>query len=450
MGSITAVGHWFSRLRRAQSDPAPPATARTPEGVRAYRRPEVKSRPANWALSGTGMRFPSELSTDRLHDEMWRTVPLLDRATRQLAQLVGGVRFSGPEKEVHALHDWATRVQVGAVGQGLETFLQAHVVSALVYGRAIGEIVPEAKAADIRALVNVFAPTVQIETTHDPLAAAFYQQQSGGRRELPRELTLYSRYGESTDRIYGCSLFRSLPYVIRVSRIIENAVAQVWQRHGTPLAHLNVQVEEIHDPLGEEAGEVLDQLAGQWEDVMEARADNTVADLVTYGNVKATLLGQDGPIVSMQEPYRSFAEQVICVTGLPPWALGLEWVGAAHVAREQVELLINHTEAIRKSLDPMLHHLLTMRQRMVGRQEVRYTWSPITLRNANEIARARAWTAQAREREIANAQRMWALGLWSQQRCLQELDPDANSVARPLETPPELDDPKTRPLDPGD
>jgi hypothetical protein len=258
--------------------------------------------------------------------------------------------------------------------------------------------------------------------------------------ELPPGLSVLSVHAPASDRPHGTSLFRSTPYVAKVCRIIENATAQLWQRMGSPPFHINWEPDsDFSDPTGEVTAGVLSELQSQWEAVCRSRTTGAAADFFTAGTIKVEIPGQHGPIVSIQEPFRIFCEQMVSVTGLPPWLLGLHWNSTERLSTQQAELLVAQIEGIRRRVTPAVEEVLDLRQKLAGRGgQVRVEWSPITLADATEQARAKAWEAQAFTRKIHNAARMWELGLWSQAEAARYLDPTLEGPARPLPTPPTL------------
>src|SRR3712207_5154111 len=88
---------------------------------------------------------------------------------------------------------------------------------------------------------------------------------------------------------------------------------------------------------------------------------------------------------------------------------------------------------------PQVEAIVEPRQRLAGKSgRYRLKWTPITLHDRTEQARARAWEAQAAQREIANATRLWHLGLINQQQAARRIDPALTAVDRPLAAPPLL------------
>jgi hypothetical protein len=259
---------------------------------------------------------------------------------------------------------------------------------------------------------------------------------------LNRHTVVVSLNGGHVDRPHGVSLFRSVPFVARAARTIENATVQAWERLGAPPFHVNWQPEDaFHDPQGTLATEVLADLKGSWDKVMSAREPQagSVTDFFTSGRVTVSVLGHEGTPFSISEPFRTFAEQIVCLTGLPAWLLGMHWSSTERLASQQAELIVAQIEGIRRSVLPQIEQIVETRQALAGKSgRYRLKWTPITLHDETEQARARAWRAQALEREIANATTLWHLGLINQAQAAQRIDPALVAVDRELSAPPLL------------
>jgi hypothetical protein len=414
----------------------------------------AEGRPGWWRAGGASVSglLPPDETLDALLEEMRRTVPVLDRAITVLVQLAGEPVFTAATGVQAELEQWARQVRINQTGVGLSRWVAAHLDSLLLYGRAAGEIVPDRARRDVYALTNLDPRTVLFRTTQNPLELSILQRQSGGLAlvELPKATTLLSFHAPAPDRPYGTSLYRSLPYVARVCRTIENATAQVWERLGAPPFHINWDPgDSFVDPSGAMADGVLDHLRAGWLQTMQAKGDGVAADFFTAGKVSIEIAGQHGPVVSITEPFRVFCEQLVGATGLPPWLLGLHWSATERMASQQAELLVAQIAALRRAMQPELERIIDLRQRLAGRSgRVTVGWSPVSLHDLTEQARGQAWREQAFTRRLHNAAQMWALGFWSQLQAAQYVDPTLTAVSQPLAAPPRVPDPGPQALGP--
>jgi hypothetical protein len=416
-------------------------------GVRKAAGPhrEPEGRPGWWraALPTSGLLYPDD-GLFTLLEEMRRTVPVLDRATSILVGLIGQPGFAAAPSVQAELEEWARRVKVNQTGRGLSTWLWVHADAMLLYGKGVGEIVPADGLREVYALANLDPRSVLFRVTEDPLTLVPLQRQGmpGLFAELDPELALISVNAAACDQPHGISLYRSLPFVAKVMRVVENATAQAWQRLGAPDFHINWEPPEgLADPMGGIASDVLDDLKQQWMSIMSARdpANNGVSDFFTAGKIKVSVIGAEGLGLPITETHRTFMEQLVGVTGLPSWMLGFHWATTERMALQQSEVLVATIEAYRRQLTPALEQLIDLRQRMTGRSgRVKLAWPKVSLHDLTEQARGWAWQEQAKQRRIANAVAMWQLGIWNQLQAAQSIDPAIAAVDRPLDAPPVL------------
>jgi hypothetical protein len=415
---------------------------RTPEHLVPAAKAAV-GRPGWWRPEGQGalgVLYPDE-ALDGLLAEMRRTVPVLDRAITVLVQLAGEPQFTASPGVQAELEAWARGVRVNQTGVGLSRWVAAHLDSLLLYGRAVGEMVPDRERRELFALTNLDARSLVLRTTPNPLELQILQRQAGGHWVgLPPATTLLSVHAPAADRPFGTSLYRSLPYVVKVCRSIENATAQVWERLGSPPFHINWEPPDgMGDPSGGMADGVLEGLRASWDRMLQAKAAGQSGDFFTSGKVTVEIAGQGGHPVAVTEPFRVFCEQLVSVTGLPPWLLGLHWSATERMASQQAELLVAQINALRRSLQPELERLIDMRQRLAGKSgRVTIGWPPVSLHDLTEQARGEAWREQALTRRIHNAASMWRLGFWSQLQAARHVDPTLARVHQPREGPADV------------
>lgn len=416
----------------------PAVPPQTPHAV-PYGRP-------NWwsaALPQSRLLYPDD-SLNKLLEEMRRTVPIVDRAITTIVGLCGKPVFTGAKGALPDFLAWTDRVKVNQTGRGLQTWLETHLDCQLHYGKGVGEIVPSHELRDIYALCNLDPRSIVLQVTPDPLYLIPYQRQRTNAflAPLAAELILMSVHGSQTDSPHGHSMLRSVPFVARAARIIENATAQVWQRMGCPPIHINWDPgPALNDPSNQIAQSVLADLKTKWTNVMAGRDPSlgTVSDYFTAGHITCSVIGHDHTPLPLTETWRTFEEQLVCATGLPAWLLGFHWSNTERLALQQAEILVAEIESIRRHVQPALEQLVELRQRFAGKSaKIKVGWTPMSLHDLTEQARGAAWQEQARMRQISNATTMWQLGWIDQLTAYQMVDPDADGVARTVLTPPIL------------
>jgi hypothetical protein len=398
--------------------------------------------PRTARLDGSGFRprIPLPLEAElQLYADLRRSFPMLDAAITRLVRLCGHPRIEAPASLREELEAWMRGVPAGPAQRGLGSWLETHLDHMLLYGKGVGLLVPAPSRREVQAVTTMDPRELRLEAVPDSLDVRVLRRPSwaGGMVELPPALTLLSLHAPQGSA-HGTSLLRSLPWVGEVLSIIQNAVGQTWQRVGVPSFHVSWLPDTgTDDPQGTLADAALEPLEQSFTSMMTARKQGEVRDFFTSGKVSISLIGPGSEVLGVQEPFRVFVEQMVAVTGLPPWLLGLHWSATERLSAQQADLLVGNIEALRREVQPQLEYLLDLRQRLRGASgRFRVLWSAVNLRDATEQARADAWSEQARRRRIENARLMWELGFWSQERAAREADPELLTVDRRYDTPP--------------
>jgi hypothetical protein len=375
-----------------------------------------------------------------VYDEMRRLFPVLDSAISKLVRLCGRVEIEGGGQVRAELASWLGAVPVNQAQRGFPSWLETHLDQMLMYGKAVGEIVPNMARNEVYALTNLHTRTIELAPGTTPLQLRILQRQAQAPFlvELDPAWTLYSVHRPRGDDPHGSSLLRALPFVAEATSIIENATAQVWKRMGAPPYHVNWEPEEgFSDPDGTLAAGFVDAIAAQFQDAMAARDQGQIKDFFSSGKVSVSVIGSDAQLLALQEPFRAFSEQMVAATGLPAWMLGFHWSSTERLSAQQADLIVSHVEALRREVQPQIEHLCDLRQRLAGRSgRFRVTWSRVSLRDLVETARGELLAEQARHRRIENGRRMWELGYWTQEQAARNADPAVTTPARTRESPP--------------
>lgn len=103
----------------------------------------------------TGLRgfTPQRSGELRLYQAVREAVPVVDAAVCKLIRLSGGVQVFCEDAEMDGkMQQFLERVPVGRGQFGINAFLEQYLDSLLVYGGAVGEMVPAAGNRDLAAL----------------------------------------------------------------------------------------------------------------------------------------------------------------------------------------------------------------------------------------------------------------------------------------------------------
>ncbi|MBQ1241787.1 MAG: serine/threonine protein phosphatase [Oscillospiraceae bacterium] len=338
----------------------------------------------------------------RLYRAIREAVPLIDAAVCKLVRLTGGVHVSCADKAAEkALGDFLRTVDVGRGQRGINAFLDCYLDSMLVCGRGVGEIVPQADGRGIAALLCARVEQVEIREGESALDFALCSARDG--RALPRqELLLFTPLNPESDKPYGVSLLRSMPFLSELLMKIYYAMGQNWERCG------NVRFAVTYKPQGDDpdratARERATQIAQEWSEAMRKTREGSVRDFVSVGDVSIRTIGADCAIPESEASVRQILEQLVAKTGLPPFMLGLSWSATERMSSQQADLLTTEITAIRRSLTPVIERICELWLRMNG-YGCRFAveWDDINLQDIVEESRAALYREQAKRLQSEN------------------------------------------------
>lgn len=338
----------------------------------------------------------------RLYRAIREAVPLIDAAVCKLIRLTGGVSVSCADKAAEkALGDFLRTVDVGRGQRGINAFLDCYLDSMLVCGRGVGEIVPQADGRGIAALLCARVEQVEIREGESALDFALCSARDG--RALPRqELLLFTPLNPESDKPYGVSLLRSMPFLSELLMKIYYAMGQNWERCG------NVRFAVTYKPQGDDpdratARERATQIAQEWSEAMRKTREGSVRDFVSVGDVSIRTIGADCAIPESEASVRQILEQLVAKTGLPPFMLGLSWSATERMSSQQADLLTTEITAIRRSLTPVIERICELWLRMNG-YGCRFAveWDDINLQDIVEESRAALYREQAKRLQSEN------------------------------------------------
>ena len=375
--------------------------------MRLLKRPKSKNTAAAQLRGNTTHPFGAldgyaSLGGDvRVYRAVREAIPVIDAAVVKIIRLCGGftVTCGGGRAEAE-LQRFVNTVPVGRGQRGLENFVDQYLDSMLTCGRAVGEIVT-AGDRDIAAVLCGNVCDVQIHEGDSPLEFKLCVYENGGTlKELPyQNLLLFTPFHPETDAPYGVSMLRGMPFLAEILMKIYNCIGLNWERAG------NVRYAVVYKPQGELldkafAQDRAEQIAAEWANAMQETKNGSVRDFVAVGDVDIKVIGADGPIPDSEVPLRQILEQLISKTGIPPFMLGMNWSSTERMSTQQADMMTSELTAIRRVLTPVLEQICGLWLRMHGYAVLpEIQWEPINLQDDVEEAKARLYTAQAKQLE---------------------------------------------------
>ena len=337
----------------------------------------------------------------RLYQAVREAVPVVDAAVCKLIRLSGGVKVLCDDLETQtALRTFLERVNAGRGQHGIEAFLSQYLDSLLVYGGAVGEMVPAAGNRTLAALLCGRLEQVELREGESPLDFRICgPDEHGSMAELPyQELLLFTPLHPEAAHPYGVSMLRGIPFMADILMKIYHTIGVNWERCG------NVRFAvTCRDGGNGQAAERSRMLASEWSQAMQETKQGSVRDFVAVGDVDIRVIGGDAPILDSEVPVRQILEQVVAKTGIPPFMLGLNWSSTERMSAQQADLLTTEITAIRRALTPTVERICRLWLRMHGftcGYEV--VWDDINLQDEVEEAKAQLYLEQARKLRIEN------------------------------------------------
>ena len=347
-----------------------------------------------------GGYVPLQRGEARLYRAIREAVPLVDACIYKIIRLCGGVSAECDDPEAdRALKAFLEQVDVGRGQRGINAFVDQYLDSMLVFGQAVGEIVPTPDLKDIAALLCGRVEDVHIREGENPLDFALCRyDESGKLSPFPcQRLLLFTPFNPETYEPYGVSLLRSMPFLTELLNKIYYAIGVNWERMG------NVRFAVVYKPQGEAldgawAQERSEQIAREWSSAMQAGKDGTVRDFVAVGDVDIQVIGADNQVLDSQVPVRQILEQLVARTGIPPFLLGLSWSATERMSAQQADMMTSEITAIRRGLTGVVEQICELWLRLHGfGEDLVVEWEDINLQDLVEEARAELYREQARK-----------------------------------------------------
>ncbi|MDE7220486.1 MAG: phage portal protein [Oscillospiraceae bacterium] len=352
-----------------------------------------------------GSRSPLLTGDKQLYRAIREAVPLVDACICKIIRLCGGVRAQCDDPRAdRELNLFLERVDVGRGQRGINAFLDQYLDSMLVFGQAVGEIVPAADRRDVAAVLCGRVEDIHIQDGGGPLDFQLCGPDEYGQvKPLPQQqLLLFTPFNPETYAPYGVSLLRSMPFLTELLGKIYYAIGVNWERMG------NVRFAVVYKPGDGEwergmAQERSRQLASEWSRAMESTRNGCVRDFVAVGDVDIKVIGADNQILDSSVPIRQILEQLVSKTGIPPFMLGLNWSSTERMSTQQADMLTTEMSAIRRSLTPAVERICQMWLRMHGYGcGFRVVWDDINLQDLLEESKAEWYREQTRKLALEN------------------------------------------------
>lgn len=344
-----------------------------------------------------------------VYENLRRSIPLVDAALDKIERLVGGcVPVCAESRRAQAeLEEFFGSVRVGAMSQGIDSFIRCYLDSLLVYGTAVGEVALTADGQDVAGLYNAPIEHVHFKDGATPLDVQICAAKNG-LTPVPvpyPQLVVYSALSPRAGELRGTSLLSSLPFVSEILTKIFSSVGQNFER----IANLRYAVtyRPGSSPVDRAcAKDIAGNIAKEWADAMSSSKSGNIKDFVAVGDVDIKVIGADNQMLDTEVPVRHMLEQIVAKLGIPPFLLGLSWSTSERMSAQQADILTSELESYRRLLTPVLMKISTVFLRLRGYScTPEIVWDNINLQDELELASARRINLEADglERDLAAA-----------------------------------------------
>ncbi len=295
-----------------------------------------------------------------------------------------------------------TRVNSG--DRGMDGLLDVLYTSLFTFGAAAFEIVLSHSRESIHDVVPVDVWTVRFRREEGRVLP--YQVIQGEVVPLPPERFVYIGLDRDGTNPYGCSMLRTMPFVVRIQQQLLQDMARAT--HNAGWARLHVQYGAGERERGESPEAWRSRLEGELSQLRDRLSGlNPDQNILTYDNVKITVLRSDQHAQSFYETHKAIEEQIITGMHLMPILLGRNYGTTETYGTAQFEIIHRQVETVHRILKRAVERLYNFELALMwGEARARVHMR----RNATvDVLKG----AQARALEIQNALALRSAGLLS-------------------------------------
>ena len=290
---------------------------------------------------------------------------------------------------------------------GMDGLLDILYASLFTYGAAAVEIVLSKSRESIWDVVPVDVWTVRFKREGGRLQA--YQLHDGREIRLPMERFVYVGLDRDGTNPYGRSMLRSIPFVVKIQQRLMEDMAKATHNAGWSKLHVAYAPEERQ--RGESVEAYQARVAGNLEGLRSKLSGlETDQNLVTYDNVKVSVLRGEQRAQVFYENQKAVEEQVITGMHLMPILLGRNYGTTETYGTAQYEIVNRQVSAVNGSIKRLLERLYNFELALMwGEAEAR-----VRMRSNRTVDVLKE--AQARGREIENVLRLREAGFVDEAR----------------------------------
>ncbi|HOQ30995.1 MAG TPA: hypothetical protein PLA12_00635 [Candidatus Hydrogenedens sp.] len=248
---------------------------------------------------------------------------------------------------------------------GLTHLLDIVYTSLFTYGASAMEIVFSPRGSQIYDVVPVDVWTIRFRWEDGDWQA--YQVYAEETIRLPRERFVYIALDRDGSNPYGRSLFRSLPFVVRIQQRLMEDMSRAM--HNAGWARLHVQYKPEPRGTDETEEEYQNRLDSNLEQVRNQMSNLGVdQNVVTFDNIGISVVQGAQRFSAYYETQRAIEEQIITGAHMMPILLGRNYGTTETYGTVQYEIMNRQVDTINQSLARILERIYQLELAMHGIQ----------------------------------------------------------------------------------
>ena len=248
---------------------------------------------------------------------------------------------------------------------GLTHLLDIVYTSLFTYGASAMEIVFSPRGSQIYDVVPVDVWTIRFRWEDGDWQA--YQVYAEETIRLPRERFVYIALDRDGSNPYGRSLFRSLPFVVRIQQRLMEDMSRAM--HNAGWARLHVQYKPEPRGTDETEEEYQNRLDANLEQVRNQMSNLGVdQNVVTFDNIGISVVQGAQRFSAYYETQRAIEEQIITGAHMMPILLGRNYGTTETYGTVQYEIMNRQVDTINQSLARILERIYQLELAMHGIQ----------------------------------------------------------------------------------
>ncbi|MGC8737639.1 MAG: phage portal protein family protein [Candidatus Hydrogenedens sp.] len=267
---------------------------------------------------------------------------------------------------------------------GLTHLLDILYTSLFTYGASAIEIVFSPRGSQIYDVVPVDVWTVRFRWEDGDWQA--YQVYAEEVIRLPRERFVYIALDRDGTNPYGRSLFRSLPFVVRIQQRLMEDMSRAM--HNAGWARMHVQYKPEPRGTDETEEEYQSRLDANLEQVRNQMSNLGVdQNVVTFDNIGISVVQGAQRFSAYYETQRAIEEQIITGAHMMPILLGRNYGTTETYGTVQYEIMNRQVDTINQYLARVLERIYRLELSMHG-IEAEFTVQPQSNSTADTVKKS--------------------------------------------------------------